>query len=370
MTGPTGVTGTGATGPTGPTGSSGGSTVAIAQTSHGFSVGNVLRLSGTTYVLAKADTAADAEVAGIVASVVDANNFTLATGGYVTGLSGITGGTVYFLSPSSGGAITSSQPSTPGLVSKPVLIADSTSSGYFVNWRGEVIGGATTQPTLLNIQVLTATGPANQTYTPTAGTTSFLAELIGGGGGGGNGLNTAANNSRRWRRRRRRLLLLLQQRGRSQLHLLMRCGRRHRPNATGTAGNNTIFGNTWSNCAYGNTGGGGGGGFEQPGGAGGGAAAGGAGGTPNTGLLKMAGGHGEPGFHAGNNVAQVDIAVGGLGGDSPRGGIGGAGGRLSIQAAVAGGNYGAGGGGGASNNSTAAARAAGAQGVIIVYEYS
>lgn len=119
-------------------------TDAITQTGHGFSVGNVVYLNGSTYTLAKADTAADAEVVGIVSAVADANNFTLLTAGYITGLSGLTAGTVYFLSPSSAGALTATAPSTVGQISKPLLIADSTTSGYFNNWRGSVVSAAST----------------------------------------------------------------------------------------------------------------------------------------------------------------------------------------------------------------------------------
>lgn len=115
-------------------------TIPVAQVSHGFSVGNVLYLNGSTYTLAIATSAAAAEVVGIVASVLDSDNFTMSLpGSKVIGLSSLTAGTVYFLSDSSAGSLTATEPTTLGNISKPVLIADSTTSGIFINQRGAEI---------------------------------------------------------------------------------------------------------------------------------------------------------------------------------------------------------------------------------------
>src|SRR5574343_593691 len=112
----------------------------ISQTSHGFSAGNVVYFDGTNYVLADCDSEATAEVVGIVSASVDSNTFTLVYGGYITGLSGLTAGAVHFLS-STAGALTTTEPSTAGQISKPLLIANSTTTGYFFNMRGQEIGG-------------------------------------------------------------------------------------------------------------------------------------------------------------------------------------------------------------------------------------
>lgn len=136
----------------------------ITQTSHGFTVGDVLRLSGSTYVEAKADVAANAEVAGIVSTVPDANTFTLLVGGALTGLSGLTAGGVYFLSNVTAGALTATEPSIVGAVSKPLLVADSTTSGYFYNFRGSVISNvAAAAPATLQTATLTPTGTTSTT---------------------------------------------------------------------------------------------------------------------------------------------------------------------------------------------------------------
>lgn len=108
----------------------------ISQTSHGLAVGDVVRLSGTSYVEAQATSEANAEVVGIVSAVADANTFTLTTGGYVEGLSGLTAGVVYYLSETAG-QLTTTEPT----ISKPLLVASSTTTGWFFNMRGLTGGG-------------------------------------------------------------------------------------------------------------------------------------------------------------------------------------------------------------------------------------
>ena len=108
----------------------------ITQTSHGFSVGNVLKFDGSNYAKAKADSDSNAEVVGIVSKVTDSDNFTLLLSGYISGLSSLTAGTVYFLSDSIAGDLTATETTTEGSISKPLLVAISTTEGYFINYRG------------------------------------------------------------------------------------------------------------------------------------------------------------------------------------------------------------------------------------------
>ena len=115
----------------------------VNQTTHGFSVGDVIRADGTqTYAKALADTSSNAEVVGIVSAVADVDNFTVQMGGYVESLSGLTANTVYFLSESGAGTLTATEPGTIGEISKPLLITDTTTSGYFFNFRGQEITDA------------------------------------------------------------------------------------------------------------------------------------------------------------------------------------------------------------------------------------
>jgi len=134
--------------------------LAVAQSSHGFSVGNVVYLSSGTYTLAKADNAATAEVAGIVSVVTDANNFTLLMYGEITTLSALTAGTVYFLSASSAGAYTATQVTTVGYIDKPLMVALSTTAAFFTNMRGKIIPS----PTVVNQASSSVTMVAGSTY--------------------------------------------------------------------------------------------------------------------------------------------------------------------------------------------------------------
>jgi hypothetical protein len=117
----------------------GGMTKAINQTTHGFAVGDVPYYTGSAYAKAKSDADSTSEALGVVSVVTDANNFTLTMGGYVSGLSGLTAGTTYYLSDATAGLLTATQPTTVGHISKPVLVADSTTSGYVIQSRGVTI---------------------------------------------------------------------------------------------------------------------------------------------------------------------------------------------------------------------------------------
>lgn len=114
--------------------------VVIAQSTHGLSVGNAVKHNGTAYVAAQADSAANAEVVGIVTDVADADTFTLTLGGKITGLSSLTSGAIYYLDPDTAGAYTTTEPSTSGDVIKPLFIATSPTEAVWLNLRGNLAG--------------------------------------------------------------------------------------------------------------------------------------------------------------------------------------------------------------------------------------
>lgn len=116
-----------------------GSTTAVTQASHGFAVGDVLKRASGSYAKAQADSAANAEVVGIVSAVPTDGTFVLTAQGRITGLTGLTDATLYYLDPSTAGALTATQPTSTGQIVKPLLIASGTTSGYFVNMRGNVL---------------------------------------------------------------------------------------------------------------------------------------------------------------------------------------------------------------------------------------
>jgi hypothetical protein len=125
-------------------GSGGGATLdqAVNQTTHGFSVGEWVYHNGTIYALADASAASTAESIGVVSAVAGANDFTVQFGGRITGLSGLTTGEAHFLSETAG-AITATAPTTEGAIVKPVLIADSTTTGFIFNMRGLAVTSTT-----------------------------------------------------------------------------------------------------------------------------------------------------------------------------------------------------------------------------------
>jgi len=127
-----------------------------------FTVGQVVYLNAGVYTLAKADSVVTAEVVGIV--TVAGNPFVLVTSGYITGLSGFAAGTVYFLSDVTAGLLTATQPTTVGNISKPLFVADSATSGYFINYRGKVIPAASTAVVWNNVTTSSVTMVAYNGY--------------------------------------------------------------------------------------------------------------------------------------------------------------------------------------------------------------
>lgn len=114
------------------------------QVAHGFTQDQILKSSGTNgeFDLAQSDTPANADVIGMVVDVIDADNFTLATEGYVT-MNALPGGAVagdnLWLDPVTPGALTLTEPTSPGEVSQPLarVIDASTKEIYLHNWRGQ-----------------------------------------------------------------------------------------------------------------------------------------------------------------------------------------------------------------------------------------
>ena len=162
----------------------------VTQTAHGFAVGDVLRNDGTSWVKSTADTAANGVVLGVVASVADANNFSLALGGVVGGLTGLTAGATLYLQDAGGlGA-------TAGTVSIPVAIATSATSIVLLLIGGGggplsinaqtgttyalALSDAEGMVTLDNASPITLTVPPNSSVAFPVGTVVAVAQLGAG----------------------------------------------------------------------------------------------------------------------------------------------------------------------------------------------
>lgn len=150
----------------------------VTQPNHGFAVGTPVRFTGANWVASKADTGANSEVYGMISAVPGPDTFILSSGGYISGLSGLVAGSTYFLDPSTAGALTLTEPTSDGSISKPLLMADSQSSGFFCNFRG-----------ITNVGVSSTTGGGTSTSTGGATTT-------GGGGNTGGGSTTGTTGGR------------------------------------------------------------------------------------------------------------------------------------------------------------------------------
>jgi len=120
---------------------SGAVTILVAQALHGLVIGNAVLINGAgAYVKAQANSAANAEVVGIVTVVTDVNNFVLQLAGYITsGLGALVAGSVYYLDPATPGAITVTRPTTVTQVIKPLLVAQSATTGIWINLLGTVL---------------------------------------------------------------------------------------------------------------------------------------------------------------------------------------------------------------------------------------
>jgi microcystin-dependent protein len=122
----------------------------VTQVGHGFTVGDVVRWNSVAtvpgYTAARADSATNAEVAGVVSKVDTADNFEITYHGYIEipSIAGISA-PVWFLSATKGGSLDITPPSALGTVVKPVITRNSNGSGHLVmNYLGTQIGGSST----------------------------------------------------------------------------------------------------------------------------------------------------------------------------------------------------------------------------------
>lgn len=134
-----------------PASSGGGVTKLINQVGHGLDRGDWVRFDGSIYLHAQATTAILGEVIGVVAQVVDADNFILQQAGYIEDVSAQTGpehayipmtpGQVYFLSETIAGEVDTTEPTDNNTVSAPCIIATTTTGGWIYTLKRGLING-------------------------------------------------------------------------------------------------------------------------------------------------------------------------------------------------------------------------------------
>jgi hypothetical protein len=135
----------------------------ITLASHGFAVKDVIGWSGGTYNKAIADGTYNGEFLGIVSKCINANTFELTQAGYVTGFTGLVTNSTHFLSDTTYGLLTTVEPTGNTHISKSVLIADSTTSGWVLPYPGYVISTGTTTTGTVNCCSLTISGNSSAT---------------------------------------------------------------------------------------------------------------------------------------------------------------------------------------------------------------
>lgn len=106
-------------------------TLDVNQTTHGFSVNDIIRVSGGAYTEALADTVANAQAIGVVVAVGDVDNFTVQFSGFTNLLTGLSANTLHYLDATTPGANTTTEPT----ISKPIVFAVSSTTGWILPQR-------------------------------------------------------------------------------------------------------------------------------------------------------------------------------------------------------------------------------------------
>ncbi len=124
-------------------------TLDVNQATHGFSVNDIIRVSGGAYTEAQADTVANAQAIGVVVAQPDADNFTVQFSGFTNLLTGLSANTLHYLDASTPGANTTTEPT----ISKPIIFAVSSTTGWILPQRPidtTVAGGITSSDYVTN----------------------------------------------------------------------------------------------------------------------------------------------------------------------------------------------------------------------------
>lgn len=105
----------------------------IHQVGHGFSTGQAVYFTGSTWALAEANAVGTLGIGVIV--VLGANDFVVYYSGPISGLSGLTAGQYYFVSDATPGLLTATEPTARTSFSNPLLFALTTTSGIVLPFR-------------------------------------------------------------------------------------------------------------------------------------------------------------------------------------------------------------------------------------------
>lgn len=147
----------------------------VTQAAHGFAVNDVIRCTGSdTYVKAQADSISNANVCGIVTIVSSSSVFYFVPiGAIAAGLTGLTAGSIYWLSTATAGLLTTTDPGLSGGISRPVLIAFSTTAAIVIASKPNTIIEAEV-PSLAASKITSGVFPIARVATGTPDGTKFV----------------------------------------------------------------------------------------------------------------------------------------------------------------------------------------------------
>ena len=108
---------------------SSGASLTVTQALHGYSLCEVLKFNGTSYVRAQADIQANVGI-WLITKIIDVNTFVISTNGYFENLTGGTADTTDYLSDTVAGGLTS----TPPAISQPIIYWTSATTGWVLGY--------------------------------------------------------------------------------------------------------------------------------------------------------------------------------------------------------------------------------------------
>lgn len=115
----------------------------VHQVAHGFSVGELIRWNGASFVYAQGDSEANAEQVVMVSNLNGVDDFWFSEAGVIAQATSAdtpyVSGTLYYLSTTVAGALQTAKPTNVGEIILPCFMATSTTGGIFLGGSGTLI---------------------------------------------------------------------------------------------------------------------------------------------------------------------------------------------------------------------------------------
>lgn len=108
---------------------SSGASLTVTQALHGYSLCEVLKYNGTSYVRAQSDVQSNVGI-WLITKIIDVNTFVISSNGYFSGLTGGTTDTTGFLSSTTPGGLVTTAPA----ISQPIIYWTSATTGWVLGY--------------------------------------------------------------------------------------------------------------------------------------------------------------------------------------------------------------------------------------------